>query len=120
MIDTTKEYRTRESGYPVTIWTTTARGKYPVRGLIHKRVEDMDMSWCADGACVGSFAHKYDLIEVTPKVVRWINVYETYLGASGCLTRESADSTARKNRIAVLRIEFDPNTHTRTYTEEPV
>ena len=47
---------------------------------------------------------RYDLIEVVPDVVRWLNVYSTASNGIVHLTREEADLYAKPDRIAILKI----------------
>lgn len=42
------KYKTK-SGHPVTLFTTTARGDYPVKGLVHYESEDSEEGWTEEG-----------------------------------------------------------------------
>ena len=47
---------------------------------------------------------QYDLIEVVPEVVRWVNVYSTAAMAMVHQTREDAELHSGPNRIAILKV----------------
>lgn len=105
MISMNKKYQTRD-GRPVELLTTSARGEWPVVG--HIGGENQVILWTIDGVC--SYSHSgfpaYDLVEVTPKRVMWLNVYpddDAYMPR----TRKDADDSSRGGRIACLKIEFE-------------
>jgi hypothetical protein len=103
MIDMSKQYRTRD-GREVRLLMTDAGGDCPVIGA-YKRCDGVwvGCDWPASGCCPA--LSNLDLVEVKPKHVRWINLYNP-IGFHQ--TRESADYADRAGRrIACLRIEFE-------------
>lgn len=72
MIDTTKQYKTRE-GREVRIYATDCGGIYPVHGAILKSDGWVIHCWRGDGSDAIDSISNADLIEVKPrmKIERW-------------------------------------------------
>ena len=106
MIDINKKYQTR-GGRPVEIVTTRARNS-PKRPVIGYVGDDVDFTfWSHEGVYDVYGGSSYlDLVEVTPKHVMWLNVYQ---GGNGVVheSREDADEGSMENRIARLKIQFE-------------
>lgn len=105
MISMGKKYQTRD-GQPVELLTTRARGERPVMGYVGG--QDQVSLWTLDGVYTHSHqaTHVYDLVEVKPKRVMWLNVYPN--GATSAYrTRPDADSRRFDGCIACLKIEFE-------------
>lgn len=73
-IDKSKQYETRE-GREVRIYATDGGGVYPVHGAIKVEHEWVLNKWSDDGK-FELHDHKYDLIEIKPriKIERWVMV----------------------------------------------
>jgi len=61
MLDFTKPVQTR-NGYPVTIYTTTAQGEYPIHGAYRDHGTDRLMSWTSSGKFSRGMSVALDLI----------------------------------------------------------
>lgn len=96
-----KKYRTRD-GLEVRLLC--------VDGLIPHRpvavyIGTLLVSLTADGKLnSNALKSQYDLIEVVPDVVRWVNVYSDGGTGSWHPSRELADNFALDNHIAILKI----------------
>lgn len=103
MIEMGKQYRTGH-GDDVRILCTDGPEPCPVIG--YRLPDGEPLRWTANGAFrIDGIDSEYDLIEVKPKIVRWLNLYSH----TGCVhqSREQADDGADDNRIACIRIEFE-------------
>lgn len=112
MIDTTKEYTTRD-GREVRIYATDGQGSCPIHGAVREFDGWAYASWTPLGAHdIGSKeVSRHDLIE-KPKIIKgWINVYIPGYGENEAAstiwnTKEDADSAACEDRIACIQVEF--------------
>lgn len=110
MIDQTKKYTTRD-GLEVRIYATDGADPYVVHGSVKTGDGWDDNSWTADGfLAVGKQTCGWDLVEVRPRVRRtvWVNIYPNLtVGSIPCHSREDADSSAAKGRLACVRVDID-------------
>ena len=111
MIDPKKTYRTRDGREVRILMTDGGDWGFPVIAAY----KDADGRWwplhitadgrhCADKAVQSAL----DLIEVKPRIKRemWVNVYWHSIGV-GMETKEVADSYARPDRIACVKLTID-------------
>lgn len=99
MISMDKTYRTRD-GREVRLLCVDREGFFPVVGLVGNDL----VSWTGVGIHVSHTQTVYDLIEVVPDVVRWVNVYSNGAASNGHPMRLDADLCSDHNRIAILKI----------------
>ena len=104
-----KQYQTRD-GRPVELLTTSARGDWPVMGYIGG--ETQVILWTSDGVFCGASLNDgaslnaFDLVEVKPRRVLWLNVYpgdDVYVYRS----REEAGRNSADDCVACVKIEFE-------------
>jgi len=105
MIDTTKQYKTRE-GREVRIYATDGAGTYPVQGAIKNEDGWYLAQWKQSGKHVGECDSSNDLVEFKPrmKFERWALV-ERSGGYSLWLDKPSKASTV--DAFAITRIIFE-------------
>ena len=108
----TMKAKTR-SGLEVTIFTTQARGRYPIVGAIHSEESDDPQCWAPNGRFYGDDEDsQLDLITTPQKYKQtfWVNAYPGDRWDI-CLHRDKkrADNFANKGRIACkeITIEFE-------------
>jgi hypothetical protein len=107
MIDASKKYKTRD-GRDVRIYAVDGSGGFPVHGAY---VDDSGEWWLATWKDSGSFRHgdehRYDLVEVKPRIKRtvWLNLYALHNGAWE--SKEVADKQANESRIACVKVDID-------------
>jgi len=108
-IDITKQYRTREEGYPALVYNTNGGGNYPVHGAVFKDGKWEIQQWTKSGKYLAfEDQSPLDLVEVKPRIKRtlWVNVYPDNVVEHE--TKEKADKIARKyDRLACVKIEID-------------
>lgn len=106
MIDITKTYRTR-CGYPVQLYRTDARGACAVQGSIDLGENDSISHWGSKG--IHPTNKELDLIEVKPRIQRevWLNLYDDKRWTGCHCTREEADISTSRSRIACVKITID-------------
>ena len=105
MIDLNKPLETRD-GKKVRMLCTDAKGKYPVVGLIHYPNEDRARTWTKEGKFSFNGERKNDLVNVSEKITKWINIYPCRMFTSYD-SKEKADNVANNwGRIACIKIEF--------------
>jgi hypothetical protein len=106
IVDKDKQYRTK-SGNEVRIYETNNGGAFPVHGAVLEDGIWMLKSWRSHGCKWHDDKSDYDLVEIKPRIKRtmWVNVYPD--GVVEHETRKSADSVARKERIACVKVDFE-------------
>lgn len=99
-------YETRNNK-SVQIFTTSARGSFPVYGVINLDDEDLPAQWSLEGVyskATPGEEHRYDLLELKQKASGYINCYpDKYIFFP---TRLKADENAAPNRIACIPFSF--------------
>lgn len=107
MINMDKQYRT-ECGYEVRIYAVDGGGDWCIHGAILTNEGWRVFSWTRSGKITADKDHRYDLIEVKPRIQReyWVNVYDDCMGDL-YRTKENADNSASVNRIACVKITID-------------
>ena len=115
MISMDKTYRQR-NGRKFIVGAIRTDGVDPDNAVIGWGEEETGAVVAATRRIDGSYPHsaasiyfdpsQYDLIEVVPDVVRWVNVYSTAADGIVHMTREEADrySNMIQGRIAILKI----------------
>ena len=115
MISMDKTYRQR-NGRKFIVGAIRTDGVDPDNAVIGWAEDEAGVLLAATRRIDGSYPHsaasryfdpsQYDLIEVVPEVVRWVNVYSTAANGIVHLTREEADrySNVIQGRIAILKI----------------
>ncbi len=111
MISKEKQYRTRD-GRKVRIYAVDGGGGMPVHGAILENGVWLTERWSAGGewAPQDCAASPYDLIEARPRIKRevWVNVYSCEMYCTVAFdSRAAADSGARPQRIACVRLVID-------------
>lgn len=107
MIELGKQYRTRD-GHEVRIYALDGDEEMPVHGAVLTKHGWKVNSWARDGRWCPNMTDGVDLIEVKPRIKRevWVNVYPHCTG--DCMeTKEMADSKARLDRIACVKVIID-------------
>ena len=107
MIELGKQYRTRD-GHEVRIYALDGDEEMPVHGAVLTKHGWKVNSWARDGRWCPNMTDGVDLIEVKPRIQRevWVNVYPHCTG--DCMeTKEMADSKARLDRIACVKVIID-------------
>lgn len=109
-IEMGKQYKTR-SGLPVRVLATDRKDrKYPVVALMTRNNTEYTELFREDGGWSwdSQEVHKYDLIEVKPRIKReyWVNVYRTF-SSYPYNSKDTADAYALGDRIACVPIIID-------------
>lgn len=111
MLDLTKPVQTR-SGLKVTIFTTEARGRFPVIGMVHEPTIDSAATWTAEGAFHADGREApADLVQVVETVKRYLPVYD-----DGSVGRHQAVAALRGCTRACQTLE-DTDPHARYIME---
>jgi hypothetical protein len=110
MIDTKKQYRTRD-GREVRIYAVDAGGDKPVHGAIANKGKWDFHCWSSlgDWASQECAATPLDLIEVRPRIVRevWVNVYPDEVDTELWHSKEVAEVQKFDGRIACVKLVID-------------
>lgn len=110
-IDWTKPVQTK-TGRNVEIFTTMAKGDYPVVGQIEQRegYGCMIYTWTIDGKYFSEVTDDpLDLVNVPEKQHFYVNVYEDegkLMPGTICVTREQADLMCHKSRVGCMKVEL--------------
>jgi hypothetical protein len=104
MIDKNKQYKTRD-GREVRIYATDGGGIYPVHGAIKGEHEWIPQRWRDDGKFEID-VHKYDLIEVKPrmKIEKWVMVNRN---GDYSLWLDKPSKAASVDAFGLTRISFE-------------
>lgn len=82
-----------------------AKGYYPLIALTKEDGQEVDSSHTIDGLFEREIEGRLDLVNISEKIERWVNIYSREYGHA---TKEEADACAgnAKDRIACIPIEF--------------
>jgi hypothetical protein len=108
MIELGKQYKTRD-GREVRIYAVDGSGSVPVHGAIKNTYGWDPYQWIKDGRSYLKDGPE-DLVEVKPRIQRelWLNVYaEGHRGLCLHHTKDGADDSAYKDRIACVKLAID-------------
>ena len=110
MISMDKAYRQR-NGRKFIVGAIRTDGVDPDNSVIGWAEEETGAVVAATRRIDGSYPNnftgetsQYDLIEVVPEGVRWVNVYSTAEASIGHDSRAAAEKFACPNRIAILKV----------------
>lgn len=106
MIDPAKTYRTRDNR-EVRIYAVDASDDGFVHGAVKNGTKWNLHEWFSNGHYFRGSNDNRDLIEVKPKHVRWVNVYEPTRVTPLYESKQEADTFAAPERLACIRIEFE-------------
>lgn len=109
-IEMDKQYRTRD-GREAKVLMVDAGTSHPVIAAHRDRETDIwwSLHFTAEGRVSESREDPRDLIEVKPRIKRtlWLNIYSNAEAGFTNRSREDADATAGRQRIACIPIEID-------------
>lgn len=108
MIDIAKKYKTRD-GRDVRIYAVDGDSEFPVHGAIQGPRDWWLIRWSADGRFSGHTPNPSDLVEIKPKITRWIVAHDM----TGFATLEEARIAAERyvasgSSVAVVPVTFRP------------
>lgn len=102
MISMDKQYRTRK-GENVRLLCVDGPGVWPVIGLVGQNL----FKWSGAGRYLDEkVVGTYDLVEVKPPVVKWVNVYKDFLGGTYDNKDCAGPAAAGRGRTGVLKITY--------------
>lgn len=107
--DPTKPHRQR-NGLPAQAWPGPSGYLFGWMKINENHAGEESASWQSDGCWLMSKCESpHDLVNIPEKIVRWVNVYGSSPGMFYVhFTREEARRNGGSDRIACLRIEFEP------------